>query len=141
VDADRLVEVAGGNPLFLEELAASLAEFGGEELPVTVREAISARIDALPAVAREAALSAAVIGRTFWRGVLASIAPDIDVDGALHSLEARDFVRRDSSSQLAGDAQYTFKHMLIREVRIPRCRAWRAASYMRPSLSRSRRRS
>jgi class 3 adenylate cyclase/tetratricopeptide (TPR) repeat protein len=116
VDADRLVEVAGGNPLFLEELAASLAEFGGEELPVTVREAISARIDALPAVAREAALSAAVIGRTFWRGVLASIAPDIDVDGALHTLEARDFVRRDSSSQLAGDAQYTFKHMLIREV-------------------------
>ena len=116
VDADRLVEVAGGNPLFLEELAASVAEFGGEELPVTVREAIGARIDALPTVAREAALSAAVIGRTFWRGVLLSIAPDADVDVALQTLEARDFVRRDPASQLAGDAQYTFKHMLIREV-------------------------
>jgi class 3 adenylate cyclase/tetratricopeptide (TPR) repeat protein len=116
VDADRLVEVAGGNPLFLEELAASVAEFGGDELPVTVREAIGARIDALPSVARDAALSAAVIGRTFWRGVLAAVAPDIDVDEALQTLEARDFVRRDPTSQLAGDAQYTFKHMLIREV-------------------------
>jgi class 3 adenylate cyclase/tetratricopeptide (TPR) repeat protein len=116
VDPERLVEVAGGNPLFIEELAASVAEFGADELPVTVREAIAARIDALPSAAREAALSAAVIGRTFWRGVLESIKPDVDIDDALYTLEARDFVRRDLASQLAGDAQYTFKHMLIREV-------------------------
>jgi class 3 adenylate cyclase/tetratricopeptide (TPR) repeat protein len=115
-DADRLVEVAGGNPLFLEELAASVAESEGEELPVTVREAIAARIDALPSAARDALRSAAVIGRIFWRGVLATIAPDVDVDDALHTLEARDFVRREPASQLAGDAQYIFKHMLIREV-------------------------
>jgi tetratricopeptide (TPR) repeat protein len=57
-----------------------------------------------------------VIGRTFWRGVLRSIAPHVDVDEALHTLEARDFIRREPASQLAGDAQYTFKHMLIREV-------------------------
>jgi class 3 adenylate cyclase/tetratricopeptide (TPR) repeat protein len=117
IDPDRLVEVAGGNPLFLEELAASVAEFGGsEELPVTVREAIAARIDAMPQDVRDALLSAAVIGRTFWRGALETVAPTVDVDDALHALEARDFIRRDSSSQLAGDSQYTFKHMLIREV-------------------------
>ena len=117
LDAARLVEVAGGNPLFLEELAASVAEAGeGQELPVTVREAIAARIDAMPAGARDAVLSAAVIGKTFWRGVLEAVAPGTDVDGALSVLEARDLVRRDASSQLAGDAQYTFKHMLIREV-------------------------
>ena len=115
--SERLAEVAGGNPLFLEELAASVAEFGtSDELPVTVREAIAARIDALPQGARDALLSAAVIGRTFWRGVLDGIARDGDVDEALHTLEARDLVRRDAASQLAGDAQYTFKHMLIREV-------------------------
>jgi class 3 adenylate cyclase/tetratricopeptide (TPR) repeat protein len=114
---ERLAEVAGGNPLFLEELAASVAEFGvTDELPVTVREAIAARIDALPQSAREALLSAAVIGRTFWRGVLERIGPEVDIDEALQTLEARDFVRRDPASQLAGDAQYTFKHMLIREV-------------------------
>jgi tetratricopeptide (TPR) repeat protein len=116
VDPARLVDVAGGNPLFLEELAASVAEIGGEELPVTVREAIAARLDALPANARDALLSAAVIGKTFWRGILETVGSIDDADGALATLEARDFVRRDPSSQVAGDAQFTFKHMLIREV-------------------------
>jgi class 3 adenylate cyclase/tetratricopeptide (TPR) repeat protein len=117
VDPTRLVDVAGGNPLFLEELAASVAELGDtEELPVTVREAIASRIDAMPSSVRDALLSAAVIGKTFWRGVLAAIGRVTDVDEALHVLEARDFVRRDPSSQIAGDVQFTFKHMLIREV-------------------------
>ncbi len=116
-DVERLVEVAGGNPLFLEELAASVVELGeSEELPVTVREAIAARIDAMPANVRTALLSAAVVGRTFWRGVLQSVGGTEEVDEALAVLESRDLVRRDPSSQLAGDAQFTFKHMLIREV-------------------------
>ena len=117
LDVARLVEVAGGNPLFLEELAGSVVELGGsEELPVTVREAIAARIDALPGDARVALLSAGVIGRTFWRGLLEVIVDDGDVDEGLALLEARDLIRRDSSSQLSGDVQFTFKHMLIREV-------------------------
>jgi tetratricopeptide (TPR) repeat protein len=117
VDLARVVETAGGNPLFLEELSASVTELGaGEDLPVTVREAIAARIDALPGDARTALLSGAVIGRTFWRGVLEALGDVKDIDSALAPLEARDFVRRDPSSQLAGDAQFTFKHMLIREV-------------------------
>jgi class 3 adenylate cyclase/tetratricopeptide (TPR) repeat protein len=117
-DLARLVEVAGGNPLFLEELAASIVELGeSEDLPVTVREAIGARIDAMPAGARSALLSAAVVGKTFWRGVLEAVGGiEGDVDEALGVLEARDLVRRDPSSQLSGDAQFTFKHMLIREV-------------------------
>jgi tetratricopeptide (TPR) repeat protein len=117
VDPARLVDVAGGNPLFLEELAASVAEVGeSEELPVTVREAIAARIDAMPANVRDALLSAAVIGKTFWRGVLATVSQLTNVDEALQVLEARDFVRRDPSSELASDVQFTFKHILIREV-------------------------
>jgi len=116
IDPEKLVDVAGGNPLFLEELAASVAERGDEKLPVTVREAIAARIDALPTAARDALLSAAVIGKTFWRGILETVGSIDGVDEALAVLEARDFVRRDSSSQVAGDAQFTFKHMLIREV-------------------------
>ena len=113
----RIIETAGGNPLFLEELSASVAELGaGADLPITVREAIAARIDALPADARGTLLSAAVVGRTFWRGVVEILGEVSDVDSALAQLEARDLVRRDSSSQLAGDVQFTFKHMLIREV-------------------------
>jgi len=118
VDLERLVEVAGGNPLFLEELAASVTEAGGDhdELPVTVREAIAARIDALPADARNALLAAAVIGKVFWRGLLLAVADHEEVDETLDALEARDFIRRDPSSQLSGDQQFVFKHMLIREV-------------------------
>ena len=124
----RIIETAGGNPLFLEELSASVAELGaGADLPITVREAIAARIDALPADARGTLLSAAVVGRTFWRGVVEILGEVSDVDSALAQLEARDLVRRDSSSQLAGDVQFTFKHMLIREVAyatVPRAVRW-----------------
>ena len=81
IDLARLVDVAGGNPLFLEELAASVVELGdGADLPVTVREAIAARIDALPSDARDALLSAAVIGKTFWRGVLEAVEQAGDVE-------------------------------------------------------------
>ena len=38
-------------------------------LPVTVTAAIDARLDALPAALRSHVLVAAVVGRTFWRGV------------------------------------------------------------------------
>lgn len=111
------MEVAEGNPLFLEELAASIAELGdGGVLPVTVREAIASRIDAMPAKTRAILLSAAVIGKTFWRGVLSAVAGPGHVDEALSVLEARDLVRREATSQLAGDVEFTFKHMLIREV-------------------------
>jgi class 3 adenylate cyclase/tetratricopeptide (TPR) repeat protein len=117
VDPTRLVEVAEGNPLFLEELAASVAERGEEgTLPVTVREAIASRVDAIPENARAALLSAAVIGKTFWRDVLRNVGGLEDPDEALALLEARDFVRREPTSQLAGDAEFSFRHMLIHEV-------------------------
>ncbi|MGH3111243.1 MAG: ATP-binding protein [Gaiellaceae bacterium] len=116
-DVGRLAEIAEGNPLFLEELAASVVELGeSDDLPITVREAIAARIDAMPAEPRNALLSAAVIGKTFWRGVLEAVGRIHDVDDALRVLETRDLVRRDPSSELSGDVQYTFKHILIREV-------------------------
>ena len=117
LDVGRLVEIAEGNPLFLEELAASVADRGDADvLPVTVREAIASRIDAIPDHARAALLSAAVIGKTFWRNVLSAIGGLEGVDDALAVLEARDFIRREPTSQLAGDAEFSFKHMLIHEV-------------------------
>jgi tetratricopeptide (TPR) repeat protein len=113
----RIIETAGGNPLFLEELSAALSEGGGgETMPVTVREAIGARIDALPPDVRRVLLAAAVVGRTFWRGITAALDDSAPIDAALMELEVRDFVRRDPKSDVVGDAQFTFKHMLIREV-------------------------
>src|SRR5436190_11056643 len=114
----RLVEIAGGNPLFLEELAASIAEGarGGAELPATVREAIASRIDILPPAERAVLLDASVIGKTFWRGVLRSIGPAEGIDTALDALEARDLIRHEPRSQVEGDREFSFKHMLIHDV-------------------------
>ena len=114
---ERLVEVAEGNPLFIEELAASLLDRGpSDELPTTVRAAIASRIDALPAGSRAALLAASVVGKHFWRGVLHSFDDLEGVDEALSALEARDLIRREPVSQVQGDAEFAFKHILIREV-------------------------
>src|SRR5262249_25257068 len=67
-----LAETAGGNPLFLEELVASVSEgrSDGRGLPTSIRGIVAARIDALPAAEREALLDASVVGKVFWPGAL-----------------------------------------------------------------------
>ena len=113
----KVVETAEGNPLFIEELVAALGdEAAVGELPATVRAAIAARIDALPPDARTALLHASVIGQSFWRGVLEGIGEFDDVDASLEALEARGLVRRHSQSQVEGDVEFAFKHVLIRDV-------------------------
>ena len=118
--ADRLVHASGGNPLFLEELAASVAERTADmvaELPSTVQAIISARLDALPRRHRQVLQDAAVIGRIFWRGPLAALeGDDPELDTTLDDLERRDFIRRQSTSRVLADREYIFKHVLTREV-------------------------
>jgi class 3 adenylate cyclase/tetratricopeptide (TPR) repeat protein len=120
--ADRVVITAEGNPLFIEELVASLTERVDEaieELPTNVRSTIAARLDTLPAAARGALLDAAVIGKVFWRGALQALDATrsaAELEDALDILETRDFIHRESGSQIQGDHEYLFKHMLIREV-------------------------
>ena len=114
---ERVVSVAGGNPLFLEELGASVAdEVSSDELPSTVWAAIAGRIDALPPDARAALLHASVIGQDFWRGVLDGTGDLEAVDEALEALESRGLVLRRSQSRVEGDVEFAFKHVLIRDV-------------------------
>jgi class 3 adenylate cyclase/MoxR-like ATPase len=118
--AAKVAEAAEGNPLFIEQLAAVLSERGSEEsgtLPTTIRGLVAARLDALPAEEREVMLDASIVGRIFWRGALERIARDPACLGAaLAALERRDLVRRDSVSRIEGDEQWSFKHVLIRDV-------------------------
>ena len=74
VDASRLdevVEVAEGNPLFIEQLAATMEETATGALPTSIRGLVAARLDALPQQDRALLLDAAVVGRVFWSDVLA----------------------------------------------------------------------
>jgi class 3 adenylate cyclase len=124
--SEGIAETAEGNPLFIEELAASVAEQSTAEataLPTSVRAIVAARLDALPADERSVIVDASVAGRIFWRGALNRIAPRENLSSLLGSLEDRDLVRREAVSRIRGDEQYAFKHSLIRDVayqRLPR---------------------
>jgi class 3 adenylate cyclase len=119
LDPTEIGAVAEGNPLFIEELAASLAEAGGSvaELPTTIRGIVAARIDALPPAERAALLDASVVGKVFWAGALERMSSGhLALADLLDSLEGRDFIRREPVSRLRGQQQFSFKHDLLRDV-------------------------
>jgi hypothetical protein len=128
-----LVRGAEGNPLYAQELVRMLVDRGllverdgawvllqTEDFPVpdTVVGIIGARLDAVPAEDRRIIQAAAVVGRTFWVGSVATVA-DADaamVEDALARLERRHLVRRRHESSVAGDVEYHFEHALVRDV-------------------------
>ncbi len=117
--AAEVAQAAEGNPLFIEQLAAVMSESGAqaETLPSTIRGLVSARLDALPAEERDVILDASIAGRIFWRGALERIARDPScLAVALAALERRDLIHRDAVSRIEGDVQWSFKHVLIRDV-------------------------
>jgi predicted ATPase len=118
--AINIATVAGGNPLFIEQLAATLVETApgvGETLPTTVRGIVAARLDALPPKERSVLLDAAVVGKVFWRGALERMASEPDgLADLLAALERRDLIRRETVSIIERDHQYMFNHVLIRDV-------------------------
>ena len=71
------------------------------------------RRDGLPdASPRQVAHGAAVIGRTFWKRVLARVKPDQDLDPPLATLERERFVSR----VVMAEPAYSFAHALVQEV-------------------------
>ncbi|HZS24297.1 MAG TPA: AAA family ATPase [Gaiellaceae bacterium] len=118
--ATELAAAAAGNPLFIEQLAATLTETPAtatRALPHTIRGLLAARLDALPYAERSVLLDAAVGGKVFWRGVLREMGTGGERLGELlWSLERRDLIRRETVSAIEGDHQYTFTHMMIRDV-------------------------
>jgi class 3 adenylate cyclase len=118
--AAEVAEAAEGNPLFIEQLAAVLSELGPDQsdtLPTNIRGLVAARLDALPFEERDVILDGSIVGRIFWRGALERIARNPDSLGAaLAALERRDLIRRDAVSRIEGDHQWSFKHVLIRDV-------------------------
>ena len=121
-----LLERAGGNPLFAEQYVRMLSERGTTgELPESVQGVIAARLDALPRAEKELIQEASVHGKVFWLGGVAAtigVAP-VDAERLLRALERKDFVRRERRSAVARDTQYSFQHVLLRDVaygQIPR---------------------
>jgi class 3 adenylate cyclase/tetratricopeptide (TPR) repeat protein len=116
-----IAERAGGNPFFAEEMARRLAdESSGElfELPETVQSLLAARLDSLEPAERILVQHAAVFGRTFWEGALGTAGLDeTGTHEALLRLQEKDIIVPESGGvRLAGEREYAFKHVLIRDV-------------------------
>ena len=137
---ERLLTAAGGNPLFLEELMRMLAEtghLGGDApalaIPSNLNALIGARLDALPAREKRTAQQASVVGGVFWSGAVAYLdESDKEVGATLTALGRRDLVQERETSTVAGEREWVFKHILIRDIayaRLPKGR--RAALHTR----------
>src|SRR5918994_1371880 len=136
----RLLERAGGNPLYAEEFAriAGAAGNGDLPLPESVQGLIAARLDALGDEEKTLLQDAAVVGKVFWLGAVRAIGGEDRtraLDETLHHLERREFIRRERRSSIEGDTQYSFLHTLVRDVaygQIPR--ADRAEKHQRAAV-------
>jgi class 3 adenylate cyclase len=133
-----LLAHAGGNPLFAEQYVQMLAEQGaGRELPLpeSIQGIVGARLDLLAPPEKRLLQDAAVIGKVFWPGAVAALGGGAgrgELEEYLHALERKQFVRRERRSSVAGETQYAFVHVLLRDVaygQIPR--AARAGQHIR----------
>ncbi len=70
---DRIVEQAGGNPFFLEELVRAGAEGTSGTMPGTVMAMVQSRLESLPSDARRVLRAGSVFGHVFWDGGVAAL--------------------------------------------------------------------
>jgi class 3 adenylate cyclase/tetratricopeptide (TPR) repeat protein len=131
---ERILQRAEGNPFFLEEIIRRLIDGGvlthdGEhwrasstadafEIPDTVQGVLAARIDLLDPSDKRILQAASVVGRVFWTGPVTDLVdqPADDVTEALRRLEDRELVLSRPGSTLSGQREYSFKHVLTRDV-------------------------
>jgi class 3 adenylate cyclase/tetratricopeptide (TPR) repeat protein len=117
----QVAERSAGNPLFVEEMVNRIREEGAQDvdtLPESVHAVLAARLDSLTVPERRVLQHASVVGQTFWRGSIAAIGDEegIDLPDALAGLEEKDMVVSSAGSRLAGEQEFAFKHVLIRDV-------------------------
>src|SRR5579884_501200 len=121
-----LLERAGGNPLYAEEFARLVAAGRApSDLPETVQGIVAARLDLLSGEEKRLLQAASVVGKVFWLGALAGMGGGErwTLEQRLHELERKEFVRRERLSSVAGETEYVFRHVLVRDVayaQIPR---------------------
>ena len=122
-------ELAEGNPFYLEEMTNALIEteilkregdswglsrpITKSDLPSTIQEVISARLDRLEKHTKRLLQEASVIGRAFLYDVLQRVAISPENLGEhLSVLEHLDLIR---VSAVQPDLEYVFKHALIQD--------------------------
>jgi len=127
---ELVLDRAGGNPLFVEELTHSLVENGSIqrknrqyvltrkaseiEVPDTIQGIIAARLDRIEESLKRVMQVASVIGREFAFRVLQSIMErEAELKSSLLNLQGLEFI---SEKRLFPELEYIFKHALTQEV-------------------------
>jgi DNA-binding SARP family transcriptional activator len=113
---EEILARAEGNPYFLDQLVAHVTDGEVGALPDSVHALLAARVDGLPAPEKRLLQAAAVVGRIFWIEALRGLTGEDDLDDALRALENRGLVLARHTSSLAGQAEFAFKHALLRDV-------------------------
>jgi adenylate cyclase len=122
---DLIVDRAGGNPFFAEEIVRDLSErdvlvggrgcylcvdpVGDIHVPHTLHAVIAARIDRLEPDAKRALNAASVIGSRFTSQMLRALR----IDTALRDLLSAELI---DQTAVAPEPEYAFRHPLIRAV-------------------------
>ena len=119
----RILDVAEGNPLYVEEIVAMLDDQGlldapeGDvsiAMPPTIHALLAARLDGLPDGERAVLEAAAVEGKEFGREQVEALVDEPlrdGVDGHLLALVRTDLIRPAGMN----DGAFRFRHQLIRD--------------------------
>ena len=127
---DRVSTTCEGNPLFCEQLVASILEREPVEgdgaasvapsavpMPRSIAAVLDARLDRLPAAELATLELAAVEGRTFHLEAVTAMAPEgvrEGVESAVQSLLGRDLIEPDRAT-FTGARAFRFRHALVRD--------------------------
>ncbi len=113
----RVLDLAEGNPLFVEQMLAMLQAGGVEaaDIPPTIDALLAARLDQLPMDERNVVESASIEGRVFHRSAVATLLPQrapTGVDENLLHLIRQELIDS-TAAQFAGERAFSFGHVLI----------------------------
>ena len=122
-ELDKIVQTANGNPFFIEELTRLMIEreaatgsrgFFELDIPDSIQDLISARIDHLEEKEKRILQAAAVLGEDPPYSVLAHMLGDMDgLKEGLQNLQARELI---FEKTLFPESEYGFTNKLIQEV-------------------------
>ena len=130
---DRILDRAGGNPLFIEEIVRGLIEVGtlkrdglqwrvesddaATDIPANIQAMLLARIDRLPQEVRRLAQEAAVIGPRFDASLLGAVAGDpAKLEADLELLCDAEIIEEVAGSGSTSSQSYRFTQTILQDV-------------------------